>query len=185
MLRMEQVLLVYHRYPRNMLEKMGHKSGQVVWYVTGCLSIRPRGWKWPWWPVCLQATKTVQLPCGELILVASCIFLSLCRAQRPKTSAQCRGQNVPKRLVAIGKLCCFQTRKFLYNLARISWLITVRDFCYFLPCIVFMCEAEVREFWKVESKKRVAGFRDRSLQWYQTTNNSMAFMLKILCFEKL
>ena len=30
--------------------------------------------------------------------------LTLCRAQRPKTSARGRGQNVPKRLVAIGKL---------------------------------------------------------------------------------
>ena len=58
--------------------------------------------------------------------------LTLCRAQRPKTSAQGRGQNVPKRSVVIGKLCCFQTRKFPYNLARISWIIRVRDFRYFI-----------------------------------------------------
>ena len=38
--------------------------------------------------------------------------LTLCRAQRPKTSARGRGQNVPKRPVAIGKLRYFQTRKF-------------------------------------------------------------------------
>ena len=49
-----------------------------------------------------------------------------------------------------------------------------------------MFEAKVREFLKVESKKRVAGFQDGSLRRYQTTmNDSMAFVLKILCFEKL
>ena len=72
--------------------------------------------------------------------------LTLCRAQRPKTSAQGRGQNVPKRPVAIGKLRCFQTRKFPYNLERISWIITVRDFRYFLPrhlhCLCVRSESE-------------------------------------------
>ena len=49
-----------------------------------------------------------------------------------------------------------------------------------------MFEAKVREFLKVKSKKHVAGFRDGSLQRYQTTtNDSMAFVLKILCLEKL
>ena len=103
--------------------------------------------------------------------------LTLCRAQRPKTSARVRGQNVPKRPVAIGKLRCFQTRKFPYNLARISWIITVRDFRYFLPrhlhCLCVRSESE--RVFKVESKKRVAGFRDGSLRRYQTTtNDSMA-----------
>ena len=49
-----------------------------------------------------------------------------------------------------------------------------------------MFEAKVGEFLKVESKERVAGFRDGSLRRYQTMmNDSMAFVLKILCFEKL
>ena len=49
-----------------------------------------------------------------------------------------------------------------------------------------MFEAKVREFFKVVSKKRVDGFRDGSLRRYQTTtNDSMAFVLKILCFERL
>ena len=49
-----------------------------------------------------------------------------------------------------------------------------------------MFEAKVREVFEVESKKRVAGFRDGSLRRYQTTtNDSMAFVLKILCFERL
>ena len=49
-----------------------------------------------------------------------------------------------------------------------------------------MFEAKVREFFKVESKKRVASFRDGSLRRYQTTtNDSMAFVLKMLCFERL
>ena len=53
-------------------------------------------------------------------------------------------------------------------------------------CIVFVFKAKVREFFIVESKKRVAGFRDGSLRRYQAmTNDSMAFVLKILCFEKL
>ena len=60
--------------------------------------------------------------------------LTLYRAQRPKMSTPGRGQNVPKHPVAIDKLRCFQTWKFPYNLARISWIITVRDFRYFLPC---------------------------------------------------
>ena len=85
--------------------------------------------------------------------------LTLCRAQRPKTSARGRGQNVPKRPVAIGKLRCFQTRKFPYNLARISWIITVRDFRYFLPrhlhCLCVRSESE-RVF-----ESRVEGTRCR------------------------
>ena len=72
--------------------------------------------------------------------------LTLCQAQRLKTSARVHGQNVPKRPFAIGKLCCFQTRKFPYNLARSSWIITVRDFRYFLPrhlhCLCVRSESE-------------------------------------------
>ena len=87
------------------------------------------------------------------------VYLTLCRAQRLKTSARGRGQNVPKRLVAMGKLRCFQTRKFLYNLARISWIITVRDFRYFLPrhlhCLCVGSESE-RVF-----ESRVEGTRRR------------------------
>ena len=59
--------------------------------------------------------------------------LTLCWAQRPKMSLRGRGQNVPKCPVAIGKLCCFHTRKFSYNLTRISWIITVWDIRRFLP----------------------------------------------------
>ena len=61
-------------------------------------------------------------------------------------SARGRGQNVPKRPVAIGKLRCFPTRKFPYNLARISSIITVWDFRYFLPrhlhCLCVWSESE-------------------------------------------
>ena len=110
--------------------------------------------------------KFQALVCGILWSLSSGLFspfvssfiplvlhqLTLCRAQRPKTSARGRGQNVPKRLVAIGKLRCFQTRKFPYNLARISWIITVRDFRYFLPrhlhCLCVRSESErVFESW--------------------------------------
>ena len=92
-------------------------------------------------------------------------ILTLCWAQRPKTSAQGRGQNIPKRPVAIDELRCFHTRKFPYNLTRILWIITVRDFCYFprTTCIVFVYEVKAREFFKVESMKRVASFWDGSL----------------------
>ena len=74
-------------------------------------------------------------------------------------STRGRGQNVPKRPVAIGKLCCFQTRKFPYNLARISWIITVRDFHYFLPrhlhCLCVRSESErVFESWVEETRCR-------------------------------
>ena len=55
-------------------------------------------------------------------------------------------QNVPKRPVAISKLRCFQTRKFPYNLTRISWIITVQDFRYFLSrhlhCLCVWSESE-------------------------------------------
>ena len=61
-------------------------------------------------------------------------------------SARGRGQNVPKCPIAIGKLRCFQTRKFPYNLARISWIITVQDFRYFLShhlhCLCVRSESE-------------------------------------------
>ena len=59
-------------------------------------------------------------------------LLTLCRVQHPKMSSRGRGQTVPKPLVAIGKLRCFQTWKFPYNLARFLWIITVQDFRYFL-----------------------------------------------------
>ena len=72
--------------------------------------------------------------------------LTLCRAQHPKMSVRGRGQNVPKHPVAIGKLCCFQTRKFPYNLARISWIITVWDSRHFLlhhlHCLCVRSESE-------------------------------------------
>ena len=90
-----------------------------------------------------------------LSTITQCLFsidmtwpadLTLCRAQHPKMSARGRGQNVPKRPVAIGKLHCFQTRKFPYNLARISWIITICDFRYFLPrhlhCLCVWSESE-------------------------------------------
>ena len=38
-------------------------------------------------------------------------FKTLCRVQHQKTSAQGRGQNVPKNPVTIGKLRCFQTKE--------------------------------------------------------------------------
>ena len=83
--------------------------------------------------------------------------LTLCRAQCLKTSRRGRGQNVPKRPVAIGKLRCFQTRKFPYNLARISGIITVWDFCYFLPrhlhCLCVRSESERVFESRVEGKR--------------------------------
>ena len=136
---------------------------------------------------CTSSFRHITVP-KYIITEALVGWLTLCWVQCPKTSARGRRQNVPKHPVAIGKLRCFQTRKFPYNLARISWIITVRDFRYFLLCHLHcLCvQSESERVFKVESKKRVAGFRDGSLQWYQTmTNDSMAFMLKISCFEKL
>ena len=96
-------------------------------------------------------------------------ILTLCWTQHPKTSAWGRGQNIPKRPVAIGKLRCFQTRKFPHNLARILWIITVRDFRYFLPrhlhCLCVQSESE--RVLKVESKKRIPCFRDGSIQRFR------------------
>ena len=85
--------------------------------------------------------------------------LTLCRAQRPKTSSP----------VAIGNTHCFQTRKFPYNLVRISWIITVPDFHYFLPrhlhCLCVRSESE--RVFKAELKKRVAGFQNGSLRQFK------------------
>ena len=75
-----------------------------------------------------------------------CHSLTLCRAQRPITSAWGCRHNVPKRPVMIGILRYFQTRKFSDNLARILWIITVQDFRYFLPrhlhCLCVRSESE-------------------------------------------
>ena len=88
-------------------------------------------WRSRW----IQSTSKLKLKAVLTLqrIIAELKGLTLCRAQRPKMSARGRGQNVPKRPVAIGQLRCFQTRKFPYNLARISWIITVQDFRYFLP----------------------------------------------------
>ena len=98
------------------------------------------------------------------------------------------GQNVPKRPVMIGKLRCFHTRKFLYNLTRISWIITVQDFRYFLPrhlhCLCVRSESE-RVFLSRVEETRSRFLRQISSTIQTTTNDSMAFVLKILCFEKL
>ena len=114
--------------------------------------------------------------------------LTLCRAQHPKMSAWGRGQNVPKRPVVISKLRWFHTKIFPYNLARISWIITVRDFDYFLlrhlHCLCIQSESErVFESWVEEMCCR---FSRRVSSTIQTTkNDSMAFVVKLLCFEKL
>ena len=129
----------------------------------------------------------------ELEWVVLCLYsrviLTLCRAQHPKTSARGSGRNIPKCPVAIGKLCCFQTRKFPYNLARISWIVTVRDFHYFVPRhLHWLCvrsESE-RVFLKSSRKNALPVFETGLSSMIQTkTNNSMAFVLKILSFKKL
>ena len=146
--------------------------------VTGCLQlIRLHvSWSLESWISCKK--------CGNL-QNHLCYRLTLCCAQCLKTSARGHGQNVPKHLVAIGKLRWFHTRIFPYNLARISWVITVWDFRCFLPrhlhCLCVRSESE-RVF-----ESRVEEMRCRFSRWVSSiqTNNSMAFMLKVLCFEKL
>ena len=113
--------------------------------------------------------------------------LTLCQVQRPKTSARVRRQSVPKHSVAISKLRYFHTRKFLYNLTRISWIITVRDFCYFpraiLHCLCVQSESE-RVFESGVKETRFRFSRRISIMIQTTTNDSLAFALKI-CFKKL
>ena len=57
-----------------------------------------------------------------------------------------RRQSILKRLVGIGKLRYFHTWKFPYNLTRMSWIVTVRDFCYvprtILHCLCVQSESE-------------------------------------------
>ena len=112
--------------------------------------------------------------------------LTLCQVQRPKMSMRGCRQNVPKCPVMIGKLCCFYTRKFPYNLARISWIVTVWDFRYFLlhHCLCVWSESE-RVFESRVNETRCRFLRRVSSTVQTTTNNSMAFVLKILYFEKL
>ena len=151
-------------------------------YVKG---LRQQCWK-PSASLREEVTTAVWVMCG--VMVSTSAFLALCRAQRPKMFPQGCGQNVPKRLVVISRLHCFHTRKFTYNLARISWMITVQNFRYFLPrdlhCLCVQSESE-RVF-----ERRVEETRCRFPRWVfsmiqTTTNNSMAFVLKILCLEKL
>ena len=67
--------------------------------------------------VFLVVRVSTKVMCLSLFLY--CMYcLTLCRAQCPKTSARGRGQNVPKCPVSVGKLRCFQTRKFPENLVN-------------------------------------------------------------------
>ena len=95
--------------------------------------------------------------------------LTLCWLQSLKTPVRGRGQSILKCLVAIHKLCDFYTWKFPYNLKRILWILTMRDFRYFpraiLHCLFVQSESE--RVLKVVLKKRVAGFQDGSLQWFR------------------
>ena len=114
-------------------------------------------------------------------------LLTLRRVQHPKMSTRGHGQNIPKRPVKNSKLCYFHTRKFPYNLMRIFWIITVQDFCYF-PRTIFHCLCVQSESERV-FVSRVEETRCRFSRWISsmiqtTTNESLAFTLKTLCFEK-
>ena len=119
-----------------MISSSSQRTGQCHCHSLSLLSLH---FRW------FEIVGLALLPCST-IAQSKNYSLTFCRAQRPKMSVRGRGQNIPKCLVMIGKLRCFQTRKFPYNLARISWIITVWDFRYFLPrhlhCLCVRSESE-------------------------------------------
>ena len=140
--------------------------------------------------LCQVWGNTVLLPHQTQVsgtLHQTSVFNSLPGAVSEKSSRG-RGQNIPKHPVAVGKLCYFHTWKFPYNLMRISWMITVRDFLYFpraiLHCLCIRSESE--RVFESQVEETCCWFSRRISSMSQTMmNDSLAFALKILCFEKL